>query len=233
MEQAIDTLSGLSYFGVVLTLATFVFGRWIAKKTRIRAINPMVVSMLLVIAVLLLFDIDYETYNRNTRFLYLLLGHTTVSLAIPMYRQVQILKQNWILILISVACGAISALLGIFLLSWLMKLDPVIYRSILTKSITTAIAVGVTEEFGAISELTIFAITVTGITGATLGLIACRLFGIRHPVAVGLSMGTAAHAIGTSCSMERGEVEGSMASLALVVAGLITVVAAPFAGALL
>lgn len=233
MRNVIETVQGLSYFGLVLTMATFAFGRWVVKKTGIKAINPMVVSMVLVTIVLLVFDIDYEVYNSNARFFNFLLGPTTVALAIPLYRQVQTLKKHGVLIVISVACGAVSAMLGIFGLAWIMKLDPEIYRSILSKSITLAIALGITGEFGAYAELTIFAITVTGITGATLGLLACKFFRIREPVAVGLAMGTASHAIGTSCALERGEIEGSMAGLALVVAGLITVVAAPFIGYLL
>ena len=233
MEKAVGILQSGSYFGLVLTLGAFFAGRWVSKKTGIRALNPMVFAMVVVVACLLIFRLDYDNYYESAQVLNNLLGPTTVALAVPLYRQVQVLKKNWWLILISVACGALSCMLFIFLLAVLTKLAPDVYRSILTKSITTAIAQGITREFGAYVELTVFGVTVTGITGATFGLIACRLFGIREPVAVGLAMGTSCHAIGTSCALEAGEVQGSMAGLALVTAGIITVIAAPWFGWLL
>ena len=233
MEKAVGILQSGSYFGLVLTLGAFFAGRWVSKKTGIRALNPMVFAMVVVVACLLIFRLDYDNYYESAQVLNNLLGPTTVALAVPLYRQVQVLKKNWWLILISVACGALSCMLFIFLLAALTKIAPDVYRSILTKSITTAIAQGITREFGAYVELTVFGVTVTGITGATFGLIACRLFGIREPVAVGLAMGTSCHAIGTSCALEAGEVQGSMAGLALVTAGIITVIAAPWFGWLL
>ena len=233
MEKAIALVQSGSYFGLFLTLAAFFAGRWVTKKTGIKALNPMVFAMIVVVACLLIFRLDYDNYYQSAQVLNNLLGPTTVALAVPLYRQVQVLKKNWWLILVSVACGALSAMLFIFLFSVLTHIAPDVYRSILTKSITTAIAQGITREFGAYVELTVFAITVTGITGATFGLIACRLFRIREPVAVGLAMGTSCHAIGTSCALEAGEVEGSMAGLALVTAGIITVIAAPYFGWLL
>ena len=233
MEQIVNVLQSGSYFGLILTLAAFFAGRWVSKKTGIKALNPMVFSMIVIVAILLIFRMDYDTYNSSAKFITLLLGPTTVTLAVPLYRQVQVLRKNWWLILTSVACGSLSVLVFILGFSVLTHIAPDIYRSIMTKSITTAIAQGITAEFGGYVELTVFAITVTGITGATFGLIACRLFGIKEPVAVGLAMGTAAHAIGTSCALEAGEVQGSMSGLALVTAGIITVIAAPFIGWLL
>lgn len=224
----VDILQSGSYFGLILTLSAFFAGRWVTKKTGIRALNPMVFAMVVIVAALLIFKLDYESYYESARIISFLLGPTTVALAIPLYRQVEVLKKNWWLILISVACGALSAMLFICAFSILMKIDPMIYRSILSKSITSAIALGITAEFGGMPELTIFAVTITGITGATFGLIACRLFRIKEPVAVGLAMGTAAHAIGTSCALEAGEVEGSMAGLAIATAGIISVIAAPY-----
>ncbi len=230
MEKIVNVVQSGSYFGLILTLAAFMAGRWVSKKTGIKALNPMVFAMIVIVVCLLVFRLDYDTYNSSAQFITLLLGPTTVTLAVPLYRQVQTLKKNWWLILISVACGSLSVMLFILGFSVLTKLSPDIYRSIVTKSITAAIAQGITREFGAYVELTVVAITVTGITGATFGLIACRLFGIKEPVAVGLAMGTAVHAIGTSCALEAGEVQGSMAGLALVTAGIITVIAAPYIG---
>ncbi len=233
MTTVVNTLQNGSYFGLILTLAAFFAGRWITRRTGIRALNPMVFSMIVITVCLLVFRLDYDTYYSSAKVISFLLGPTTVALAVPLYRQVEVLKKNWWLILISVACGALSAMLFITAFAVITALNPDVFRSILTKSITTAIALGITTEFGAYPELTVFSITVTGITGATLGILACRWFRIKEPVAVDLAMGTAAHAIGTSCALEQGDVEGSMAGLALASAGLITVVAAPFIGYLL
>ena len=230
MNEITQFFQSGSYFGLILTLAAFFAGRWVTKKTGLRALNPMVTAIVLIIGCVLLFRVDYDRYYAGAQFLTLLLGPSTVALAIPLYRQVQILRRDWWLILVSVACGALSALLFILGLSALVRLAPDIYRSILSKSITTAIALGITSEFGAYPELTVFAITVTGITGACFGLSACRLLRIREPVAVGLALGTASHAIGTSCALEAGELEGSMSGLALATAGIITVIAAPYFG---
>lgn len=228
METAVNTLQSCSYFGLVITLAAFFIGRWVAKKTRITFLNPMVFAMVIIIACMFLFRMDYDAYNSSAQYITILLGPTTVALAIPAYRQIKVLKKNWWLILISVACGSLSCLFFILGLSVAMHIAPDVFRSILTKSITTAIGQAVTAEFGGYVELTIFAITFTGVTGAVLGLLACRLFRIREPVAVGLAMGTASHAIGTSCAFQAGEVEGSMSGLALVTAGLITVIVVPY-----
>jgi len=233
MTEIWTQITTSAFFGIVLTLSTFQVGRLIVKKTGIKALNPMVTSILLVVAVLVLFRVDYADYNIGGKYITVLLGPATVAMAIPVYRQVELLKKNWLLILISVSCGAIAALTGIFVLSKLFALDPILYKSILAKSVTSAIAVGISEEQGAIPAITLLAVTLTGITGSVFNLIACKLLRIKDSMAVGLGMGTSSHAIGTSVALTVGDVEGAMSSLALVVAGLVTVVFAPFFGGLL
>jgi len=222
-----------AFFGIVLTLATFQVGRLVVKKTGIKALNPLVTSILLVVAFLVIFKVDYKDYNIGGQYVSFLLGPATVAMAIPVYRQIELLKKNWVLILIAVSCGAVAALGSIFLMSKLFALDPVLYRSILSKSVTSAIAVGISEELEAIPAITLLAISFTGISGSVFNLIVCRLVRLKDRMAIGLGMGTSAHAIGTSVALEVGEVEGAMSSLALVVAGLVTVVLAPFFGGLI
>lgn len=221
-----------AFFGIVLTLATFQVGRLVVKKTGIKALNPLVTSILLVIAFLVIFKVDYTDYNIGGQYISFLLGPTTVAMAIPVYRQVEILKKHWLLILISVSCGALAALVSIYLMSRMFALDPILYKSILAKSVTSAIAVGIAEEQGAIPAITLLAVSFTGITGSVFNLIICKAVRLKDRLAIGLGMGTSAHAIGTSVALEVGEVEGAMSSLALVVAGLVTVVLAPFFGSL-
>jgi len=222
-----------AFFGIVLTLATFQVGRLVVKKTGIKALNPLVTSIVLVVLFLVIFKVDYNNYNIGGQYISFLLGPTTVAMAIPVYRQVELLKKNWLLILIAVSCGAVAALTSIFFMSKLLALDPILYKSILSKSVTSAIAIGISEELGAIPAITLLGVSFTGIAGSIFNLIVCKLIRLKDPMAVGLGMGTSAHAIGTSVALSVGEVEGAMSSLALVVAGLVTVVLAPFFGGLI
>lgn len=233
MSEIWQQFTSSAFFGIVLTLATFQVGRLVVKKTGIKALNPLVTSILLVVAFLVIFKVDYKDYNIGGQYVSFLLGPATVAMAIPVYRQIELLKKNWVLILIAVSCGAVAALGSIFLMSKLFALDPVLYRSILSKSVTSAIAVGISEELEAIPAITLLAISFTGISGSVFNLIVCRLVRLKDRMAIGLGMGTSAHAIGTSVALEVGEVEGAMSSLALVVAGLVTVVLAPFFGGLI
>ncbi|NLD87697.1 MAG: LrgB family protein [Clostridiales bacterium] len=228
MTEFFSIITSSIFFGILLTIGTFRIGQWIVKKTGIKAFNPLLTSIILTIAFLLLFKVDYEDYNKGASYISALLGPATVALAVPLYKQVNLLKKNLVLILISVTAGAVSAVAGVYLMSKLFSLQPEIFYSIMPKSVTAAIALGITEEAGGIGVLTLFAITVTGMTGSTCALGACKLFGIHDRMAVGLSMGTCAHAIGTSVALERGELEGAMSSLAIVVAGFVTVFIAPF-----
>ncbi|MBE6931113.1 MAG: LrgB family protein [Clostridia bacterium] len=230
MNTILSTLTAPWYYGLLLTIGAFLFGRWLQAKTGWRWLNPMAVGMVLIIGLFLAFDLDFDTYNQSAQILTKLLGPATVALAIPLYRQIEVLKRHWQLILISVACGAISAMLFVAGMSVLLAVEPEVFRSIVSKSITTAIGIGVTAELGGHQELTIFAITLTGITGAILGSAACKLFRIRDRMAVGLAFGTSSHAIGTSRALEIGDIEGSMSGLAIVIAGVITVALAPWVG---
>ena len=233
MNELWQALTSSAFFGIVLTAGAFQVGRLIVKKTGIKALNPLVTAIILVIAFLVIFQVDYDVYYEGAQYYSLLLGPATVAMAIPVYRQIQLLKQNWLLILISVTAGAVSAVVGIFLLTKVFALSPVLYHSLFAKSVTAAIAVGITEQLDGIPAITLFAVCVTGIFGSTLNLLVCRLTGIRERMPLGLAMGTSAHAIGTSVALDVGEVEGAMSSLALVVAGLVTVAIAPLFGTLL
>lgn len=161
-----------------------------------------------------------------------LLTPATVSLAVPMYREVQLLKKHLVAILVSLASGCVAGMLTILGLGGLFGISGELYRSLLPKSITTAIAMGVSEEIGGVPTITVGMVVFTGILGAVIVKAVCRLFRITHPVAVGLACGNAAHAIGTSKALEIGEVEGAMSSLAIVAAGIFTVVLAPLMGML-
>ncbi len=212
--------------GVVLSLAAYGLGMWMKKKTGLAWVNPLLVSIVLCILVLKVFHIDYEAYNNSAKYLSYLLTPATVALAIPLYRQLQILKDNLAAILAGVSAGVLASLGSILAMSALFGLSHEEYVTLLPKSITTAIGMGVSEELGGYVTITVAVIILTGVLGNMIAEPFCRLLRLKSPVSRGLAIGTAAHAIGTAKAMEMGEIEGAMSSLAIVVAGLMTVVGA-------
>ncbi len=221
------------YFGMFLSVGAYLFGIWLKKKTGLAICNPLLVAAALVIVALLVFRIDYQEYNRGASFLSYFLTPATVCLAIPLYRQLELLKKNAAAILTSILVGVAGSAASIFAMSLVFRLEHVYYVSLLPKSITTAIGMGVSEELGGIVTLTVVSIIVTGILGNVIADTLFAVCKIEEPVAKGLALGTAAHAIGTARALELGEIEGAMSSLAIAVAGLSTVVVAPLAAGLI
>ncbi|MDD6074766.1 MAG: LrgB family protein [Clostridium sp.] len=221
------------YFGMFLSVGAYLFGIWLKKKTGLAICNPLLVAAALVIVALLVFRIDYQEYNRGASFLSYFLTPATVCLAIPLYRQLELLKKNAAAILTSILVGVAGSAASIFAMSLVFRLEHVYYVSLLPKSITTAIGMGVSEEMGGIVTLTVVSIIVTGILGNVIADTLFSVCKIEEPVAKGLALGTAAHAIGTARALELGEIEGAMSSLAIAVAGLSTVVVAPLAAGLI
>ncbi|MDD6072956.1 MAG: LrgB family protein [Clostridium sp.] len=221
------------YFGMFLSVGAYLFGVWLKKKTGLAICNPLLVASALVIVVLLVFRINYQEYNRGASFLSYFLTPATVCLAIPLYRQLELLKKNVAAILASILVGVAGSAASIFAMSLVFRLEHVYYVSLLPKSITTAIGMGVSEELGGIVTLTVVSIIVTGILGNVIADTLFAVFKIEEPMAKGLALGTAAHAIGTARALELGEIEGAMSSLAIAVAGLSTVVVAPLVAGLI
>ena len=214
------------YFGLLLSIAAYGAAVVIQKKFPSPLANPLMVSTVMIILVLLGTGVEYAAYEEDARLLSYLLTPVTVSLAIPLYRQIELLKKNVKAILVGIFSGAIAAMLGVFLLSLLFGLNHEQYVTLLPKSITTAIAVGISDTMGGWGTITATAVFITGTTGNVCAAWGCKLFGITDPVAQGVAIGTSSHALGTSKAMEIGEVQGAMSSLAIVVAALITVLAA-------
>lgn len=223
-----EILGHAAYFGVTVSLAGYAVGLWLKKKIRKPFANPLLIAILLVMASLVLLKIDYNIYNESAKYLSYLLTPATVCLAIPLYQQLELLKKHWKAVIGGLTAGVASSLVSVWGLSVLFRLTHEQYVSLLPKSITTAIGMGVSEELGGIVTLTVAAIILTGVLGAVIGEAVCRLFRIRNRVAVGLAFGSAAHAVGTSRALEIGEIEGAMSSLAIAVSGLITVAVASF-----
>lgn len=219
-----EALTQSVFFGAALTLLCYEVGLWIKKKTNRSIANPVLVAVLIIITILLLSGIDYETYNEGASYFSMLLTPATVSLAIPLYRQLELLKRYPKAIFGGIAAGVLTAMISIFLMSLAFGLNHQQYVTLLPKSITTAIGMGVSEKMGGIVTITVVAISITGLSGTIGAEAICKLFRIKHPIAKGLAVGTASHALGTTKAMEWGEIEGAMSSLSIVVAGIMTVV---------
>ena len=219
-----EMLQNSVYVGVLISLASYMLGSYLNKKFRLAVLNPLLVSIVVTIAFLLLCHIDYKTYNEGAKVLSYLLTPTTVCLAIPLYQQFELLKHNVKAVVIGITSGVLTSLTCIFVLSLLFGLSHEQYVTMLPKSITTAIGLGLSEELGGYVTITCAVISITGILGNVIAEFVCKVFRIKEPVARGLAIGTASHAIGTSKAMEMGEAEGAMSSLSIGVAGLLTVV---------
>ena len=210
-----------AFFGVVISLLAYELGMLLKKKFGFPIFNPLLISIAVVIVFLAVFDIDYQNYNDGAKYLSYLLTPATVCLAIPLYEQMEALKKNIKAILAGILSGVLTSLTVVLALALIFNLNHKMYVTLLPKSITTAIGIGVSEELG--GAVTII---ITGVLGNMLAETLCKLFHIDEPIAKGISIGSASHAIGTAKAMEMGDVEGAMSSLSIAVAGILTVVGA-------
>ena len=213
-------------FGAVLSIFFYFIGVTIKKRLKWPVFNPLLLAIIFVILFLKVFRIDYENYNASAKYLSYLLTPATVSLAIPLYMQIDKLKSHYKAILLSILAGTLMSLLSILAMAILFRLTHQEYVTLLPKSITTAIGMSVSEELGGYATITAAAIILTGILGNSIAEPLCRALHITDPVAKGLAVGTSSHAIGTAKAIEMGETEGAMSSLAIVVCGLMTVIGA-------
>ena len=210
------------FAGVTISLIAYEIGLFLKRKLGLAILNPLLVSIVIVILALKVFGISYEVYNASAKYISYLLTPATVCLAVPLYEQLELLKKNKVAVVCGILSGTLASLTGIFVLC--MLFDHQQYVTMLPKSITTAIGIGISEELGGIVTITVAVIIITGILGNVIADTVFHIFKIKNPLAKGLALGTASHAIGTARAIEMGPVEGAMSSLAVAVAGLLTVV---------
>ncbi len=213
-------------FGAVLNLIAYEAGLFMKKKFKLSILNPLLIANVCVMVVLLLFKVEYQHYNEGAKYISYLLTPATVCLAVPLYQQLELLKKNLKAVAGGITAGVLASLISVLLLAKLFSLSHEQYVTLLPKSITTAIGMGISEELGGIQTITVAVIIVTGILGNVIAEFVCKFFRIEEPIAKGLALGTASHAIGTAKAMVLGKIEGAMSSLAIAVAGLLTVIGA-------
>ena len=222
-----EFLQGSTMWGVGLTLAAFAVGTLINRVTKKSVCNPLLLGSLVVVAVLTALRIPYAQYKASAAPVSWLLLPATVSLAVPLYEKWDLLRRNAKAILAGIAAGTLTSLASVLLIGWAMGLDHTQFVTLLPKSVTTAISMDVSAELGGIASLTGAVVILTGIVGSLFGEGLFRLLRITDPMAKGVAMGTAAHAIGTSRALEMGETEGAMSGLSIAVAGIMTAILAP------
>lgn len=223
-----DLFESSMFAGVTISLLAYLTGTVLKKKLKLPIFNPLLVSIILTMIVLVVADVDYDIYNKGASYLSWLLTPATVCLAIPLYEQWNLLKKYYQAVILGIVAGVLTSLTTVFVLAKLMGLDHKEYVTLLPKSITTAIGMGVSEELGGYVTITVAVIVVTGVFGNIFGELICKIFKITHPISKGLAFGSSSHAIGTAKAIELGEVEGAMSGLAIAVTGIMTVILASF-----
>ena len=211
------------YFGVALSVIAFGIGVKLNQKFKTPFCNPLIIAIVLVSAVLLIFKIPYEDYNKGGEIINMFLAPATACLAVAVYTKLQILKQYWFPILIGCAAGSATSMGSVYLLCRLFGLEESLTVSLLPKSVTTPIAVSIAEPAGGMVPITVVAVIFTGILGGIFAPLLIRLFRVADPVAAGLAIGASSHAVGTYKAIELGEIEGAMSGLAIGICGIITV----------
>ena len=214
------------FAGVTVSLLAYIIGALLKKKFKLAIFNPLLISIVLTIIMLVIADIDYDVYAQGADYLSWFLTPATVCLAIPLYEQWELLKHSVKAVMLGITAGVLASLTTVLVLSLIMHLSHEEYVTLLPKSITTAIGMGVSEELGGYVTITVAVIIVTGVIGNIFGELICKIFRITEPISKGIAFGSASHAIGTAKAMELGDVEGAMSSLSIAVSGILTVVGA-------
>lgn len=226
-EPTLTAFAGSPLFGIAISLLTFQIGSMLYRRTGSVFLNPLVLSMLMIIAFLVNFHISFDDYNKGGRFISFFLGPATVILAVPLYKKIHLLKANILPILTGITIGSVTGIVSIIGMCRIFGLDELVSVSMIPKSITTPIGIELSNQLGGLPSITVAGIVFTGISGVLLGPMICRLFRIQDKVAVGIAIGTSSHALGTTKAVELGETEGAMSGLAIGIAGLITIFLAP------
>ena len=217
-----DIILNSPFFGLTLTAAAWCVGCWLQKKTGLLLCNPLLIAVALIIAVLALFRIPYESYALGGDFIKLMLGPVTAVLALNIYNQRAILKQHFLPVLVGCLAGSLTSVGSILLLCRVFRVEEALTASLLPKSVTTAIAIGIAESRGGVAGIAAAAVILAGLTGAVFAPLFAKLFRVTDPVAEGLAIGACSHALGTTRAMEIGPVQGAMSSIAICVCGILT-----------
>ena len=217
------------FFGIALSLAAYCIGVMICRRTSLAICNPLLISYLIIIPTLLLAGIPLEWYENGGDLIDMFLSPATAVLALTVYRQRKLVRRHIIAIAAGTVAGCVTSITTVYAMCRLLSLDGIVTASLLPKSITTPMAIAVSQSLGGIGPLTVLAVIFTGILGSILAPLMTRVFRIRDEVVQGIAIGASSHAVGTGKAIEMGEIQGAMSSISLVISGILTVlVSIPF-----
>jgi len=211
------------FLGAFISIGSYAIGIWLQKKTGSALANPLLISIIFVISFVLFTGMSYESYKEGCKFISFLITPATVCLAVPLYEQMEQLKRNYKAVLGGILAGTLASLCCVLLLAIVLGFSHEAYVTLLPKSITTAIGIGLSEELGGFVPVTVVSIVITGVLGNVIAEQFLKIIHVDEPVAKGIAIGTSSHAAGTAKAMELGEVEGAMSGLSIVVTGMLTV----------
>ena len=203
-------------FWLTLTIGAFLIGDYFYKKSKLNPlVNPVAISILIVSGVLIVTDVSYERYFNGAKFIHFMLGPATVALAIPICKQIHLIKKESGSIFISLVLGSLFAIFSTYFFAKLMNLDLEIIYSMMPRSVTAPIAMGISELIGGVPSLTAIITIITGIVGASFGTFALDVLRVKDMTARGFAFGLASHGIGTARAMSKNKTAGVFAALAL------------------
>ncbi|MFG6385896.1 MAG: LrgB family protein [Muribaculaceae bacterium] len=215
-------------FLIAATFISFMVAQQLQRRTGVKLLNPILVSMIAMIVLLKSLGIDYDTYKAGGEYIEMWLKPAVVALGVPLYRQLSSIRRQWLLLLLSEIAGCVAGIVSVVLVAKALGASHEIIMSLAPKAVTTPIAMEISSAVGGIPALTAAVVVCTGIFGGMAGFKIVKLTHVSSPIAQGLSIGTAAHAVGTSVAMERSEHYGAFSSLGLTINGLLTAMLTPF-----
>lgn len=224
------TLFESTEFILLLIFGSYLFGQWVFKRTRIGLLHPLVIAMAIIIVFLKVSGISFEAFEKGSSFVSFMLGPSVVALGYVLYEQIDYLKRNLVSILTSVFVGSLVGIISVIILVRLMGADDILLHSLEPKSVTTPIAMSISQQNGGNVSLTAVIVIFCGIFGSIVGPPVLRLLGVKSSVAKGLAMGASAHGVGTAKAMEMGVVEGALSGLAIGLMGVMTALLIPVIG---
>ena len=217
------------YFGIVLSFAAYEIGKWINQKLKSPIANPLLIAILLIVGFLSITGIDYEYYKKGGDFIAFFIAPATVAMVLDLYANLETLKKNIIPIFVGVGFGTIFSFVLAIFLSKIFQIDKNLVASLIPQSVTTAIAISLSEEYQGIIGLTAIVVVIRGVSGAVFAPTVMKICRIKDPVAQGVAIGTASHAVGTSQARLMGEIQGAMSGLSIAIAGITAVIIMPLA----
>ncbi|MGO3018405.1 MAG: LrgB family protein [Anaerococcus sp.] len=221
------------FFGIILTVLALEIGKWINSKVKNPLVNPLLIAILLIIGFLKLTGISYDTYKIGGDFIVFFIGPATVAMILDLYKHLDLLKSNLLPVFLGIILGSIFTLVLTIFITKVVGFDRDIMVSLLPQSVTTAIAISLSEEYAGVVALTAIVVVIRGITGAVVAPTVLKVFRIEDPVAQGVAIGTSSHAVGTSEARKLGKIQGGFSGLSVAVAGIVTALLMPFAMILL